>query len=93
MEVAIDETKGAVLRAGYSCNASIIIAKKDSVLSVPERVVTFRNDSSFVRIPTGENQSKEISIKTGLSDAIQIEVLSGLEEGQEVLEREVKEII
>jgi len=93
VEVAIDETKGAVLRAGYSCNASIIIAKKDSVLSVPERVVTFRNDSSFVRIPTGENQSKEISIKTGLSDAIQIEVLSGLEEGQEVLEREVKEII
>ncbi len=93
VEVTIDETNGAVLRAGYSCNASIIIAQKDSVLSVPERVVTFRSDSAFVRIPTGENQSKEVAIKTGLSDAIQIEVLSGLEEGQEVLEKEVKEII
>ena len=93
VEIVIDETQDAVLRAGFSANANIIIAQKDSVLSIPERVVTFRNDSAFVRIPTGAEKSEEISIQTGLSDAIYIEVISGLDEDQEVLEKEIKEII
>lgn len=92
IEIKIDYTNGAKLRAGYSANANIIIARRDSVLSVPERLVTFRNDSAFVRIPKGENESEERTIKTGLSDAILIEVLEGLSEGDEVLEKEVKEI-
>ncbi|MFH1943225.1 MAG: efflux RND transporter periplasmic adaptor subunit, partial [bacterium] len=37
VEVVIDETGGAVLRAGFSANANVIIARKDSVLSIPER--------------------------------------------------------
>ena len=93
VEAAIDSTQGSILRAGFSANANIIIAQKDSVLTLPERVITFRNDSSFVRIPQGEKGSKEKSIKTGLSDAINIEVISGLKLGDEVLEKEVKEII
>ncbi|MBN1407422.1 MAG: efflux RND transporter periplasmic adaptor subunit [Calditrichaceae bacterium] len=92
IEIMIEETDGALLRAGYSANAHIIIAKRDSVLSLPERVVTFRNDSAFVQIPKGEMGSEERFIKTGLSDAILIEVIEGLDEGQEVLEKEVKEI-
>jgi HlyD family secretion protein len=92
VEIVIDDTQGALLRAGFSANANIIIARKDSVLAIPERVVTFRNDSAFVRIPLGEKKTKDIFIKTGLSDAIFIEVLSGLKQGQEVLEKEVKEI-
>jgi HlyD family secretion protein len=93
VEIAIDDAAGAVLRAGFSANASIIIKKKEKVLAIPERIVTFRNDSSFVQISTGPEQSKELCIKTGLSDAINIEVLSGLEEGQEVLEKKVKPIV
>ena len=92
IEIVIEDAGGALLRAGFSANANIIIAQKDSVLSVPERVVTFRNDSAFVRIPEGEKKSKELHIKTGLSDAINVEIISGLKEGQEVLEKEVKEI-
>ena len=93
VEVTIEEMGGAVLRAGFSANASVIIARKDSVLSIPERVVTFRNDSAFVRIPAGETDTEEISIQTGLSDAITVEVVSGLELDQEVLEKEQKEIL
>ena len=92
VEIKIDEKDNAVLRAGFSSNAHIIIAKRDSVLSIPERVVTFRNDSAFVQIPVGEEDSEERFIKTGLSDAIQIEILEGLSEGEAVLEKEVKEI-
>ncbi len=93
VEITIDDVGDVVLRAGFSANANIIIAQKDSVLSIPERVVTFRNDSAFVEIPVGENEYEEQFIETGLSDAIRIEVISGLEEGQEVLEKEVQEII
>jgi HlyD family secretion protein len=93
IEIRIDDAKGAVLRAGYSANANIIIDKRDSVLSIPERVVSFRNDSAFVEIPKGTGNTEEVFIKTGLSDAILIEVLEGLNEGDDVLEKEVKEII
>ncbi len=93
VEIKIDPTEDAVLRAGYSANANIIIAKRDSVLAIPERVVTFRNDSAFVKLPQGETGSVEKYIKTGLSDAITIEVVEGLSEDDEVLEKEVKEII
>jgi HlyD family secretion protein len=92
IEIKIADMGDAVLRAGFSANAHIIIARKDSVLAVPERVVTFRNDSAFVQIPLGEEGSQERFIKTGLSDAINVEVLEGLKEGEKVLEKEVKEI-
>ncbi len=93
VEIKIDDRNDAVLRAGYSANAHIIISRRDSVLSIPERVITFRNDSAFVNLPVGEQESREQYIKTGLSDAIHIEVKEGLQEGQEVLEKAVKEII
>ena len=93
VEIVIDETDGATLRAGFSANANVIIARKDSVLAIPERVVTFRNDSTFISLPGNEDEKTETFIRTGLSDAIYIEVLEGLEEGQKVLEKEVKEIL
>jgi len=92
VEIILTPNEGQVLRAGYSANANIIIQKKDSVLAIPERVVTFRSDSAFVNIPQGGQGKKEVYIKTGLSDAIYIEVISGLKEGEEILEKEVKPI-
>ncbi len=92
IEIVIDQSNGTTLRAGYSANANIIIQKKDSVLVVPERVVTFRNDSAFVKLTVSKEKSKEQQIVTGLSDAISVEILSGLKEGDEVLEKPVKKI-
>ena len=59
---------------------------------VAERVVTFRNDSAFVRVPLAQGKDEERYIKTGLSDAITLEVAEGLKEGDEVLEKPVKKI-
>jgi HlyD family secretion protein len=92
IEILIPGAKNTTLRAGYSANANIIIQKKNNVLTIPERVVTFRNDSSFVKIPLGQGKDQEKLIKTGLSDAISIEIISGLKEGDEVLEKPVKKI-
>ncbi len=92
IEISVPKSKNSTLRAGYSANANVIIQKKDSVLALPERVVTFRNDSAFVRVSRGPQKEEEIAIKTGLSDAIRVEVVSGLKEGEEVLEKPVKKI-
>ena len=92
IEILIPSTNNSVLRAGYSANASIIINKKTDVLMIPERTVTFRNDSAFVKIALGPQSDEDRQIKTGLSDAINIEVKEGLKEGDEVVEKPVKKI-
>jgi HlyD family secretion protein len=92
IEIVIPRSKNTTLRAGYSANANIIIQRKDSVIVIPERTVTFRNDSAFVKISLGPMKEEERLIKTGLSDAINIEVLAGLKEGDEILEKPVKKI-
>jgi HlyD family secretion protein len=92
IEIVIPSASNTTLRAGYSANANVIIQKKDSVLVIPERVVTFRNDSAFVKLALGSEKDEERYVKTGLSDAINIEVLNGLQEGDSVYEKPVKKI-
>ncbi len=92
IEILVPTKAGATLRAGYSANANVIIQKKDSVLIIPERLVTFRNDSAFVKLALPEGKSEERLIKTGLSDAVNIEVSEGLKEGDDILEKPVKKI-
>ncbi len=92
IEIVLTESKGTTLRAGYSANAEVIIAKRDSALTIPERVITHRGDSSFVTVRKSDGTSAERFIKTGLSDAINIEVLEGLAVGDSVVEKPPKEI-
>jgi HlyD family secretion protein len=92
VEIAIGDTKTALLRAGYSANADIIIRQADSVLTIPERVVYTSGDSTYVEVPEGKAERRKVLITTGLSDAIRIEVTSGLAEGQTVLEKPEKKI-
>ncbi len=92
IEILIPSTRNTVLRAGYSANANIIIQRKSDVLMIPERVITFRNDSAIVKMALAEGKEEERVIKTGLSDAISIEVKEGLKEGDEVYEKPVKKI-
>jgi HlyD family secretion protein len=92
IEILIPKASNSTLRAGDSANAHIIIQRKDSVLTLPERVVTFRNDSAFVRVALGPGRSEERRIVTGLSDAINVEIREGLSEKDDVMEKPVKKI-
>lgn len=67
------------IRAGYSANANIVLEKKDSVLVIPEGLLKFEKDTSFVEIETATPQIFEKrKVKTGISDGINIEVTEGL---------------
>jgi HlyD family secretion protein len=92
---ADDETpmpSAATLRAGYSANAEVIVASREDVLTLPERVIHFENGSTYVDVHLADGTAERRAIQTGLSDAIHIEVVSGLEEGDRVREKEVKQI-
>jgi HlyD family secretion protein len=78
IKAAIELDTSAFLRAGYSGNADIILEQKDSVLSIPESVINFSNDSAFIEVEKAPQVFEKRYIKTGLSDGINIEVLEGL---------------
>ncbi len=91
VEIRIIEDDGHTLRAGYSANANIIVEKREDVLIIPERVVTYNDDQNTVEIPgKGENGRIQKPVELGLSDAISVEVIEGLEEGDVVLEKPLR---
>jgi HlyD family secretion protein len=76
------------IRAGYSANAEIVVAKADSVLRLPERALSFSGDTTFVFILADTLAKVKVfdktQIQTGISDGIHIEVKEGLEKGMKV---------
>ncbi len=74
------------IRAGLSANASIILAKADSVLSVKEALVQFddKTKKPFVEIATGEQEFERRDIEIGISDGIHVEIKSGINEGEKI---------
>jgi HlyD family secretion protein len=93
LEIEISAISGPTLRAGYSANADIVINRKDSVLVIPERLVTFEGDSAYVEV--FDSSSQEVAsrtIATGLSDGLNIEITTGVELGELVVERPPREI-
>jgi HlyD family secretion protein len=72
------------LRAGYSANADIVLAHRDSVLSIPESVLQFDKEQAFVEIETAPQVFERRTIKLGLSDGINIEILEGIRAADKV---------
>lgn len=70
------------LRAGYSANAKVQLSHADNTLRIPEGVIEFQGDSTFVYV-VKDSLSEPMKfdrrpITTGMSDGINIEVKSGL---------------
>jgi len=95
VEIELDPGQEAVLRAGYSANADLVIKEKKDILLVPERVVTFEDGGkkTFVEIPgaSPKAEPKKVEITTGLSDGLNCEVVAGLKKGDLVIQRPPKE--
>jgi HlyD family secretion protein len=92
LEIEITDNCDKPLRAGYSANADVIINKKDSVLIIPERLVTFSGDTARVEVQDSAGNIEHIDIKVGLSDGLNIEVVDGLALDDKVVEHPPKEI-
>ncbi|MFD2100832.1 efflux RND transporter periplasmic adaptor subunit [Flagellimonas iocasae] len=68
------------IRAGLSANASIILARADSVLAVKEALIQFDDDTKdpYVEVETSAQKFERRDVELGVSDGIYVEVKSGV---------------
>lgn len=81
IKAALTIPDSVTVRSGYSANAEIVLAEAKGVLTIPEEVLEFKGDSTFVYVLTDSLPSQQFErrpVTTGLSDGIRIEVKSGL---------------
>jgi len=86
MKAAMKIPADVFVRAGYSANADILLAKADSVLKLPESSIEFSGDTAFVQILKTETPQifERQQVEVGLSDGIHIEIKSGVKEKEKV---------
>jgi HlyD family secretion protein len=84
IKAAVELQKDYFVRAGYSANADIVLARKDSVLAIEESLLIFENDSVFVEIETAPQIYEKRLVEVGLSDGISIEVISGVTKEEKI---------
>lgn len=82
IKAAINVPEGRQLRAGYSANASVMLNSARGVLTVPESVIEWAGDKTYVYVLTDsvkEQKFNRTEVATGISDGINIEVKSGVD--------------
>lgn len=77
VKAALNVGDTSKLRAGYSANATVILEKAQEAIAIPERVVEYAGDSSFVYLLRSDTPQTfdRISVKTGISNGIDVQLL------------------
>ncbi|MBN2689578.1 MAG: efflux RND transporter periplasmic adaptor subunit [Gammaproteobacteria bacterium] len=71
-----------LLRSGYSATADVKLKVAKNILVLPERVIHFEKDRSYVFLAN----HKKNYVKLGVSDNVNVEIKSGLRLGDKVLD-------
>jgi HlyD family secretion protein len=71
-----------------------VIREKQDIVLIPERLVLFEDEETFVEVPGDgpEAEPQKIAVELGLSDGLNVEIVSGLAEGDQVVQRPPREI-
>lgn len=74
------------IRAGLSANASIILARADSVLAISEALVQYdaKTQQPFVEVQTGDQEFERREVELGISDGINVQVLNGISKDDKI---------
>jgi HlyD family secretion protein len=80
IEAGLKTDEESNVRANYSGNASIVIEKRDSVMSIREALLQYdkKTKKPYVEIEKEEGEFDRVDVKLGVSDGINVEVLSGI---------------
>lgn len=81
IKAAVAAPDSVQIRSGYSANAEIVLDRATKTLAVPESVVEFSGDSTFVYVMTDSVPVQKFErkpIKVGMSDGIKIAIKSGI---------------
>jgi HlyD family secretion protein len=94
IKAAMHLSDSVKIRSGYSANAEIVLQQAKQALTVPEGVLEFKGDSTFVYklIETGKPQVFErVVVKTGLSDGVNMQIVEGLKGDEQLRAGVMKE--
>ena len=94
IKAAVHAPDSVQIRSGYSANAEIVLQRAQKVLAVPEGIIEFSGDSTFVWVMTDsipEHKFERRQIKTGMSDGIKLEIKEGLTGKEKVRASEKKD--
>ncbi len=86
VKIALDKLEE--IKPGMTANVSILTAKKDEVISVPQRSVLTEDGKKFVRVVTDVKTKafEKKEVKTGMeADGGLVEITEGLNEGTEIV--------
>ncbi len=74
------------IRAGLSANASIILARADSVMAVKEALIQYdpKTKNPFVEIEVGEQKFERKDVELGISDGINVEIKTGISNSDKI---------
>ena len=72
------------IRSGYSANADIVLNKVIDVLAIPEKLLQFEDDKTYVEVEIGAQEFEKRYITTGLSDGINIQIIDGITENDKI---------
>jgi RND family efflux transporter MFP subunit len=79
------DVKNWNLVQGMYAEVSLVLAHKDSTLTVPMEAVVRNGPDATVLIVNARNQLEERQVRLGLESNNRVEILSGLSEGERVL--------
>lgn len=94
IKAAVHAPDSVQIRSGYSANAEIVLQRAQKVLAVPEGIIEFSGDSTFVWVMTDsipEQKFERRQIKTGMSDGIKLEIKEGMTGKEKVRASEKKD--
>ena len=91
IKAAVHAPDSVQIRSGYSANAEIVLQRAQKVLAVPEGIIEFSGDITFVWDSIPEQKFERRQIKTGMSDGIKLEIKEGLTGKEKVRASEKKD--
>ena len=82
----LNKSDTTFIRAGLSANASIILARADSVLAVKEALVQFdsKTQNPYVEVQKGDQEFERKDVELGISDGINVEIKKGLDANDKI---------
>lgn len=82
----LEKIENTFIRAGLSANASIILAKADSVLTIKESLLQFdsRDQTPFVEVQKTGQVFERRDLVLGISDGIVVQVIGGIDENDKI---------
>jgi len=86
VKAAINVPDSITIRSGYSANAEFVLKDVKDALAIPEGVIEFRGDSTFIYKLAGEDPQKfeRVAVTIGMSNGVNMQILSGLNEDDQL---------